>query len=580
MKASTAKKNEFPSKVPTARKVSIEDIWQELQTVRGALEKSERRADRLERRVKELEAENKVLRRKRSDTEELLHNEIRKLEKNVADRDRQLEKANKQLAWFRQTFFDEKTEKLEPQPENEKPESEKPEPEKPPKPDESTSKRNRGQQPGSKGHGRTDRGNVPIGDELQIEIPGGCSCPDCGKTYRVLSVTRDSKLFDIAIEVFRTVYKQLKYVAQCNCRGKKIVVAPAPPRLYPRTDIGNSLWVHLIVQKFLQGVPTNRTLKEMSLSGFSLAEGTVTGGFRVVNDLLEPLYEAIKNRCRGARYWNADETTWRVFSADKTKWWLWVVASDDAVVYILDPSRSKKVPNEFFAGSSGTLMTDRLASYKSLQESIRKAWCWVHQRRDFFNIFKGVKRLKVWSRKWLDEITKLFLLYHERFKLWAKGKERGGDWEKAQKDLEQHVKGLERRWKRDLRKTNLHEEQKTVLRSMKRHWEGLTLFLKDPCVPLHNNRAERLLRNSVVVRKNSYGSGAEWAGHLAAKVFGIFQTWLINGLDPQALLRAYLDECAKTPGRPPPDIREFLPWNMTAERKLAFALPKGYKRPG
>ena len=104
--------------------------------------------------------------------------------------------------------------------------------------------------------------------------------------------------------------------------------------------------------------------------------------------------------------------------------------------------------------------------------------------------------------------------------------------------------------------------------------------MKDPRIPLHNNRAERLLRNAVIVRKNSFGSGAEWAGHLAAKLFSIFQTWLINGLDPQALLLDYFNECSKSPGKPPPDIRQFLPWSMSAERKQALALPKSYKAPG
>ena len=67
---------------------------------------------------------------------------------------------------------------------------------------------------------------------------------------------------------------------------------------------------------------------------------------------------------------------------------------------------------------------------------------------------------------------------------------------------------------------------------------------------------------------------------MAAKLFSIFQTWLINGLDPQALLLDYFNECAKTPGRAPPDVSGFLPWNMTAARKEAFALPKSYMRPG
>ena len=577
MKLVASKKNEKPSASPKGRKFTIEALWSELQEVRKALEKSERRAERLERRVEELEEENKKLRKKRWDTEQFLQEKIRKLEKDVADRDRKLEKANKQLAWFRKTFFDEKSEKLEPEKVDEAATKEE-------KPSKEThdqpSQRNRGQQPGSKGHGRTDKGNIPVADTLTIEIPGGCMCPDCGTPYRVLSVTRDSTLFDIAIDLFRTIYQQLKYVAQCTCRGKRIVEAPAPPRLYPRTDLGNSLWVHFVVQKFLQGTPTNRTLKELSLHGFSLAEGTVTGGCKIINDLLEPLNEAIANRCRGAKYWNADETSWRVFDSDKKRWWLWVVASDDAVAYILDPSRSKKVPTAFFAGSAGTLMTDRLASYKSLQESIRKAWCWVHQRRDFLNIFNGVKSLKRWSRQWLDEITKLFLLYDKRFKLWINGRDRGPDWENAQKELECQVKRLEQRWKRQLKQNGLHEEQRKVLLSMKRHWQGLTLFVMDPCVPLHNNRAERLLRNPVIVRKNSFGSGTEWTGHFAAKIFSLFQTWLINGLDPQAMLLAYFDECSKTPGRAPPDVSNFLPWRMSEERKKLFQLPKSYKQPG
>ncbi len=576
MKAIRTKKHENSSASPRNRKFTIEDIWAELQSVRGALEKSERRAQKLERRVEVLEAENRelreenrALREKRGKTEEHLQKKIRKLEKAVADRDRKIQKQTKQLAWFRKNFFGKQSEGLDQKPE----EAEPSEPTKP----KSNGRKNRGQQRGSKGHGRTDRGNVPVVETVTLEIPGGCSCPDCGKPYLVLSKTKDSTIFDLAIDLFQTLYKQLKYVSQCGCRGKKIVEAPGPPKLYPRTDIGNSLWVHLLVQKFLQGVPTNRTLKELSLYGFSLAEGTVAGGCKIINTLLIPLQEAIVNHCRGGDLWNADETKWRVFDE---QWWLWIVASSDAVVYILDPSRSKKVPKEFFAGSAGTLMTDRLASYKALQDSIRNAWCWVHQRRDFLNIYNGVKELKQWAKRWLLKITQLFLLYETRFRLWAKNQTSGPEWVSAQKALKQCVEDLKKSWQRQLKQSDLHDEQATVLRSLQRHWEGLTLFIKDPAVPLHNNRAERLIRHCVTLRKSSYGSGAQWSGELAAKLFSLFQTWLINGLDPHALLLEYLNECSKTPGRPPPDVRAFLPWTMSPERKQLFALPATYKRPG
>lgn len=114
---------------------------------------------------------------------------------------------------------------------------------------------------------------------------------------------------------------------------------------------------------------------------------------------------------------------------------------------------------------------------------------------------------------------------------------------------------------------------------MKRHWTGLTVFLEDPRIPLHNNRAERLLRNAVILRKNTYGSGTPWTARMTASVFSIFQTWLINGLNPQALLRDYFDQCSIIPGKPPPDLEPFLPWSMSEERKKKYALPESYKQP-
>jgi transposase len=539
------------------RDYTIEDLWQELRQVRE--------------RVSDLESENEKLQKARWATEEHLRKQIRKLEKDVAERDAKIEKLNKELAWLRKELFGGGPEKRNPEPSEATEE---------PRNVDVAGKRKRGQQPGSKGHGRTERSNIPVSEIIPLKIPGGCQCPDCGAPYLELATTADSMLTEIQLMLFNVMYLRFKYVSQCKCQGKKIVAGPTAPRLYPRTTLANSLWVHLVVQKFLQSTPTNRTLKELSLYGFSLSEGTVTGGFKVIDGLLERLQGEIIRHCQGADLWNADETRWRVFDADKTKWWMWLIASHDAVVYLLDPSRSSRVPAEFFAGSAGTLMTDRYSAYKALQEAIQKAWCWVHVRRDILNLHLGVPSLKKWAKDWLKEIGLLFALSHKRFQLFEQNKTLGTVWDQAQIAVEQQVERLKWRWQTELKRKNLHAEQTKVLRSLKRHWDGLTLFVADPRIPLHNNRAERLIRQPVLLRNSSFGSGSNWSGGLAAKLFGIFQTWLINGLDPQALLLDYFDECAKTPGRAPPDVGQFLPWNMSEERKQAFALPETYKRPG
>ena len=205
------------------------------------------------------------------------------------------------------------------------------------------------------------------------------------RPYKLMNRTEASPLTEIELNLLRTIYQRCIYVSECDCEGRKIKVAAPPQKLFARTEIGNSLWVWLIIQKFLNGMPQNRILKQLSLCGLSLAAGTVTGGYKIISELLDPLYDKLLDNCRGADLWNADETTWRIFGEDKKRWWFWLIASNDTVVYLLDPSRSKKVPEEFFAGSAGILMTDRLASYKGLHAAIRKAWCWAHIRRDIYN---------------------------------------------------------------------------------------------------------------------------------------------------------------------------------------------------
>jgi len=567
----------------------VTSLRKELKAERKARVAAEQKVEQLESRIKSMEKEMMVLRRKRSATEEMLQNEIRKLQKEVADRDRLLEKVNEQLVWFRENFMkDNRSEKdgagEATQDEQGKKETASDDASASAEEDDadeqnekSTEQRERGQQRGKKGPSRSNRSNLRT--ETEVLSKTGCACKICGKAYRCMKATKPSPLIELFKEIVRIIHEREVYVPDCNCEGneKEIVTADPPPKLFARTEIGNTLWVHLLAEKYLKGVPTNRTLKELSLWGLPLAQGTVTGGFKIIDSKLTPLYEAIINHCRGADFWNGDETWWRLFGK---RWWMWLVASDDAVVYLLDPSRSKKVPSNFFAGSVGILMTDRFASYKGLHDGIRKAWCWVHLRRDILNVFKGIPKLKVWARNWLTEISVLFVLNHHRFKLWEQNKTSGPDWLKAHAELEKHVKHLETLWKEELKNpSSLHKKQKTILNSMKRHWEGLTIFLSEPLVPLHNNRAERLLRNPVVLRKNSYGSGSQWAGEFAAKMFSIFQTWLINGLNPESLLLDYFNECSK-PGRPPPDVSLFLPWTMSEERKKQFTLPKDYQRPG
>jgi hypothetical protein len=117
----------------------------------------------------------------------------------------------------------------------------------------------------------------------------------------------------------------------------------------------------------------------------------------------------------------------------------------------------------------------------------------------------------------------------------------------------------------------LHPARRKVLESLGNHWTGLTVFVEHPEVPMDNNTAERTERGPVVGRKNYYGSGAVWAGRLAALLFSLLQTLCLWQLNPRAWLTAYLQACAENGGQAPADVERFLPWKLSEEQRQAWA---------
>ena len=90
---------------------------------------------------------------------------------------------------------------------------------------------------------------------------------------------------------------------------------------------------------------------------------------------------------------------------------------------------------------------------------------------------------------------------------------------------------------------------------------------------MDQNMAERTLRTPVGGRKNSDGSGSVWRAPLAARMFRVVPTILLWGLTPPHWLSACFPACADHGGTCPTDLRAFLPWELTLERREERARP-------
>lgn len=111
------------------------------------------------------------------------------------------------------------------------------------------------------------------------------------------------------------------------------------------------------------------------------------------------------------------------------------------------------------------------------------------------------------------------------------------------------------------------EPQIKQVESMRGHWSGLTLFVKDPDIPLDNNLAERALRTPVVGRKNFYGNHSDRAAKATAIFYSIIATCHLHKVDPQKFLKRYLTSYVQCRGSPMPAelLEHFLPHNCAKQ---------------
>lgn len=436
---------------------------------------------------------------------------------------------------------------------------------------ESGPRRRRGQQPGSKGHGRRSNTQLPeVVEELDL-TDGEKRCAHCGKPFGPFPKDEDSEQVEIEVRSYRRVYRRKQYRSRCRCpETPGIVAAAPPPALIPRGRLGVSIWTSVLVDKYHFLRPTYRLVRDFASHDLFVSQGTITDGLRRLGPLFEPIYLSLREKSLTEDHWHADETGWLVF--EKTpegkagrRRYLWIFRSPSAVVYVLDRSRSSEVPRAFFGErASGIISADRYSAYKSLMKEGRVlvAFCWAHVRRDYLRIRDGYPKHAVWAQDWVDRIARLYELNRKRLTAAA---ERKG-FSVANEALRRYLLEMEKVFTAELA-GRPPRARKKVLESMKDHWDGLTLFFGFPEIPLDNNDAERLLRSPVVGRKNYYGSGTEWSGRLASMVFSILQTLSIWGIEPRRWLDSYLGECARRRGRAPEDVSSFLPWNLSPAEK-------------
>lgn len=445
---------------------------------------------------------------------------------------------------------------------------------------ERTARGKRGQVPGTPGHGRRFGRGLPT---VEHRLTEGVCCARCGTAYVPLpGVFAASTVVDWVTLVVSHRYLRQKYLRDCTCEDQpRMRTAKGPDKIRAKGAFSPRFLARLCVEKFELARPANKVCQSLRLEGAILAPGTVSGLYEHALYLLLPLAQEIYAYVRGQQHAHADETGYTVLDEQqqRRRWWLWVVAVERAVAFVLDPHRSAAVLQHFYGWAEETpppshlltLVSDALPTYTKLVGWIRQALCWAHQRRRFRDVGRAHPALASWAEQWRMLIVRLYQLHRAR----RKAAPDTSAWVEADTALRAHVAHMRTALDQQLRRDDLHPDQRRALVHLQQRWAGYTTFLDDPKVPLDNNLSERLLRLAVLLRKNANFIGADWAATFAAVLWSVLATAGRNDLNPLTYLTAYFQACAEHGGHPLQGgaLKRFLPWALNAEDKARWSAP-------
>lgn len=239
-------------------------------------------------------------------------------------------------------------------------------------------------------------------------------------------------------------------------------------------------------------------------------------------------------------------------------------APPPAVCYLYSPDRRGIHPKSHLATFRGVLHADGYAGFKELHQPdapregprIVEAACWAHVRRKFFDLtVNGPAPMAEAALRRIGELSDI-----------------EADIRGSPPDVRKTVRQQRTAPKLAALKTWLEQERSRLpgkgpaaqaIRYALARWPALSRFVADDTIEIDNNAAEWAIRPVALGRKNWLFAGFDKGGERAASILSLIESAKLNGLDPEAYLRAVLTRIADHPIN---RIDELLPWNTTDHR--------------
>lgn len=348
-------------------------------------------------------------------------------------------------------------------------------------------------------------------------------CPDCGEVLtnlkEVIRYLEDIVLPLLAINPLKTVEKQRIETGFCpRCRRWHSSL-PIQKQI---CSLGENVRQRIVYAITILGLSFEKVKSDLrDTFDISVSDGEIAHLLTLQACRLLPEYHAIDGRIRESPCQHLDETSWPVQKEGEGQW-AWVKTASDSPDMILRLGRSRGKGNalELISDRDQPTLTDDYPAYDHCSK--KSALCWAHPKRKFQDLAESstlAEERRCHCQDFYHSFCDLMKAVQEIREVPYNRVMR------AQKAEEFTIVI------RNLCTSDPADPKKlaTLKATFLANTDRYLLCVREPNIPMTNNKAERSLRPLVIKRKISFGSKTQKGADVMSILMSVcFTTWWKN----------------------------------------------------
>jgi transposase len=247
----------------------------------------------------------------------------------------------------------------------------------------------------------------------------------------------------------------------------------------------------------------------MELFDLTLSTGVIDETLREAGRASLPLEDAWVADLVQAAQLHVDETSW---PESGTLLWLWALVTTHTVLFLIGPRSREMLENALQDGFAGLLISDGYGVYRAWENRLR---CWPHRMRKLRGLAESSDARVSGVGQEMEGIMKTLMaaLYAAR--------------------IDPPPEGLPDRYANEIKRLRYlceahqmddHSVLRSVVREFLYDWDVILRPVAEPHLPLSNNAAEQALRHGVIARTISHGTRSEEGSRAFAFLASLIET--------------------------------------------------------